>query len=54
MLCPSPAIRVKNPKSEFYVGVVKLVVASAVSEDGEEMFPRKWNHEFLDMPVPGS
>jgi len=34
-----------------YVGLVKLVVASAVSEDGEELFPRKWNHDFLDIPV---
>ena len=34
-----------------YVGVVKLVVASAIDEDGEQLFPRKWNHEFIDMPV---
>jgi integrase len=34
-----------------YVGLVKLVVASAINEDGEEMFPRKWNHEFLDIPL---
>ncbi|HMD44127.1 MAG TPA: site-specific integrase [Candidatus Acidoferrum sp.] len=32
---------------------MKLVVTSAITEDGEEMFPRKWNHEFLDMPVVG-
>src|SRR5208283_2390808 len=36
-----------------YVGLVKLVVTSAITDDGEEMFPRKWNHEFLDMPVVG-
>jgi len=36
-----------------YIGLVKLVVTSAITEDGEEMFPRKWNHEFLDMPVVG-
>jgi len=29
--------------------VVKWVVASAVNEQGEELFPRKWNHEFIDM-----
>jgi integrase len=34
-----------------YIGLVKLVVASKVDGDGEQMFPRKWNHEFLDMPI---
>jgi hypothetical protein len=27
------------------------VVASAVNEEGEPIHPRKWNHEFIDMPV---
>jgi hypothetical protein len=27
------------------------VVASAVNEEGEQIHPRKWNHEFIDMPV---
>jgi integrase len=41
-----------SPKTiSNYVGLVKLVVASAINEDGEEMFPRKWNHEFLDIPL---
>jgi integrase-like protein len=30
---------------------VKLVKASAVDEDGNEMYPTKWNHKFIDMPV---
>jgi integrase len=34
-----------------YVLVVKMVVASAVDKEGEEIHPRKWNHEFMDMPV---
>lgn len=34
-----------------YVGLVKLVVASALDENGEQLFPRKWNHEFIDLPV---
>ena len=25
--------------------------ASSVNEEGEQLFPRKWNHEFVDMPV---
>jgi integrase len=40
------------PKSiSNYVGLVKLVVASAITDDGEEMFFRKWNYEFLDTPL---
>jgi integrase len=34
-----------------YSQVVKSVVASAVNEEGEQIFPRKWNHEFVDMPL---
>jgi integrase len=34
-----------------YVQVVKMVMASAIGKDGEEIYPRKWNHEFIDMPV---
>jgi len=34
-----------------YVGLVKLVVASAIDKDGEQLFPRKWNHEFIDLPI---
>ncbi len=36
---------------QTYVGLVKLIVASAVDREGEQMFPRKWNHEFLDLPM---
>jgi integrase len=48
-----PIMREKlSPKSIIsYVGVIKLVVASAVNEDGEELYPRKWNAEFMDLPV---
>jgi len=31
--------------------VVKLVVGSAVNEQGEELYPRSWNNEFIDLPV---
>src|SRR5712691_5135060 len=41
-----------SPKSIVnYTGLVKLVVASAVDHNGEPLFPRRWNHEFIDMPV---
>ncbi len=40
-----------SPKTmRNYVQVVKMVVASAVNEQGEEIYPRKWNHEFIDLP----
>ena len=32
------------------IGLVKLIVASAIDENGEEIYPRKWNHEFIDLP----
>jgi integrase len=33
-----------------YVMTVKMVVASAIDEQGEQLYPRKWNHTFIDMP----
>jgi integrase len=33
-----------------YINAVKMVVASAVNEEGDPLFPRKWNHEFIDLP----
>jgi integrase len=34
-----------------YTQVVKAVVASAVNEEAEELYPRKWNVRFIDMPI---
>jgi integrase len=34
-----------------YVQVVKLVVASAVNEEGEQIYPRVWNHDFCQVPI---
>jgi integrase len=34
-----------------YTNIVKAVVASAIDENGEEKFPRKWNEEYIDAPV---
>jgi hypothetical protein len=36
-----------------YVNVVKAVVASAIDANGEQLFPRKWNDEFIDAPLVG-
>ena len=41
-----------SPKSiDTYSQVVKLIVASAFNDEGEEIYPRKWNNEFIDMPI---
>ena len=41
-----------GPKSIVnYTQVVKMVVASAVSGEGEQLYPRKWNADFVDMPT---
>jgi integrase len=34
-----------------YTQVVKLVVASAVDPNGEQLYPRKWNHDFIGLPI---
>jgi len=31
--------------------VVKMVVASAVNSEGDQIYPRKWNHDFVGMPI---
>jgi integrase len=31
--------------------VVKLTVASAVDDDGNQLYPTKWNHRFIDAPT---
>ena len=34
-----------------YTLVVKMVVASAVDAEGEQIYPRKWNHDFIGLPI---
>ncbi len=36
-----------------YVQVIKMVVASVMDENGDVLYPRKWNHDFMDLPVVG-
>jgi hypothetical protein len=36
-----------------YSNIVKAVVASAIDENGEEKFPRKWNDDYIDAPAVG-
>jgi integrase len=33
------------------VSLVKSIVSSAVDENGNELYPRKWNNEFIDLPL---
>jgi integrase len=33
------------------VAVAKMVVASAVNKDGEQIYPRTWNHDFIGLPT---
>jgi integrase len=41
-----------SPKTiSTYIGLVKLVVGSALDDEGEPLFPRKWNADYIDMPV---
>jgi hypothetical protein len=41
-----------SPKSiSNYIQVVKAVVSSAVNQEGEELYSRKWKPEFIDLPV---
>src|SRR5437899_2345223 len=41
-----------SPKTIMnYVLVAKLVIASAISEQGEQIHPRTWNHDFIQLPV---
>ena len=40
-----------SPKTmSNYAQVVQMVVASAIVDDGEELYSWKWNHEFIDLP----
>lgn len=31
--------------------LVKSVIASCMDENGNERFPKKWNHDFIDLPI---
>ncbi len=41
-----------GPKSiKNIVQVIKMVKASAIDDEGNELYPTKWNHDFIDIPV---
>jgi len=41
-----------SPKSIVnHAAVVKLVVASALTADGDQIYPRHWNHDFVGLPI---
>ncbi len=35
------------------ISVLKYVVASVLDENGGEVYPRQWNHDFMDLPIIG-
>lgn len=45
------AVRLSAKTVVNYAQVVKMVVASAVDADGEQIYPRKWNHDFIGLPI---
>ncbi len=56
--CQSGDDDVAQPACTLYVGrevktkiPVKMAAASAINEQGEDICPRKWNHEFVHMSV---
>jgi integrase len=34
-----------------YSQIPKMVVASVVTAEGEQVYPRKWNHDFIGLPI---
>jgi integrase len=47
--CTSAGLAPKTIVS--YCALVKLVVASAVNAEGEQIYKRTWNHEFVGLPI---
>jgi hypothetical protein len=47
------ALKLAASSIRDYVNVVKAVVASAIDENGEQLFARKWNAEYIDAPLIG-
>jgi len=50
----------KNGKPRFapksianYVQLIQMVVGSALNDKGEAIYPVRWNHHFMDLPVIG-
>jgi integrase len=41
-----------SPKSIInHTRIVKMVVASALNSEGEQLYPRKWNADFIGLPI---
>ena len=46
------AIAKLSPKTIVeIVAVAKMVVASARDDNGKQIYPREWNHEYIDLPT---
>jgi len=51
LVCKMAAAGLSPKTIVNYSQVVKLVLASAVNSDGEQIYPRKWNHDFIGLPI---
>jgi integrase len=50
-LIATMAKTLKPATIQSHLMLIKRVVASAVDGEGEQLYLRKWNHEFLDVPI---
>jgi hypothetical protein len=44
------AVQLAASSIRDYANIFKAVVASAIDENGEQLFQRKWNDEYIDAP----
>jgi integrase len=51
LVCKMTAAELSAKTIVNYSQVVKLVVASAVDDNGEQVYPRKWNNDFCQIPI---
>jgi len=51
LVCKMAAAGLSPKTIVNYAQVVKLVLASCVNDDGEQIHPRKWNHDFIGLPI---
>jgi hypothetical protein len=49
--CMRRAPHARRGTIDDYMQVPQMVVASVLDDDGNQVFPRKWNNEFIDLPI---
>jgi hypothetical protein len=51
LIAQMKAAKFTNKTILNYTALVKQVVASAIGDNGEPLYPRKWNSGFIDLPI---